>query len=107
MADQTRRYFADSSGSYALALVLLWEYARVHKDEQFVFGPNDLQAARDGGLVLSGRDLDGAARVLAGVPGLQEDREDDPQAASARLAQRAAGLGVPRRDGRGRQPRHA
>lgn len=91
-AGRTRRYFARPGTSqasiYVLALVLLMEYARVH-DEQFVFGPVDVAAARAGGLIISGPDLDGPARVLARVPGLAEHQPGAEEAVPARLAQRA------------------
>lgn len=96
---QTRRFFAlpgaDAGAVYALALVLLLEYARGHQREEFVFGPFDIAKARAGGLVLSGASLSGPAAVLQAVPGLAEYRpEDEPEVAAARLSGRA-GLGVP------------
>ena len=91
-AGRTRRYFAKPGPSqasvYVLALVLLMEYARVH-DEQFVFGPVDIAAARAGGLIISGADLDGPALVLAAVPGLAEHQPGEQEAVPARLARRA------------------
>jgi hypothetical protein len=90
MADQTRRYFADSSASYVLAIIELMEYARAHQGPEFGFGPLDTEELAAGGLVLSGPALDGPAAVLAVIPGLEEDE----QAVPARLARRA-GLGVP------------
>lgn len=91
---RTLRYFSTEPASYALALVQLLEYARSHRAEQFVFGPLDLSAARAGGLVLSGHDLDGPAAVLRAVEGLQL-YEPGAEPASARLSGRA-GLGIPR-----------
>jgi hypothetical protein len=97
-AGRTRRYFAEPGSSqasiYTLALVLLMEYARNHAQE-FVFGPLDVSAARAGGLIISGADLTGPARVLEGVPGLAEYSPGAEEAVPARLAQRA-GLGDPR-----------
>ena len=72
MPEQTRRYFADSSVSYALAAIALVEYAREHRGEEFSFGPLDSRAMAESGLVVSGMSLDGVAAVLAGVPGLAE-----------------------------------
>jgi len=44
------------------------EYARYSKDH-FEFGPMDLDALEDQGLVVSG-DVSGAVKVLEGIPGL-------------------------------------
>lgn len=73
MADQTRRWFADSTLSYALAVISLFEYAREHR-VRYVYGPLDAASMRDGGLSVSGSpgDLEGAAGVLADIPGLAE-----------------------------------
>lgn len=73
MADETRRWFADSSVSYALAAIALLEYAREHR-VKYVFGPLEVRAMLDGGLAVSGspEDLTHAAKVLADVPGLAE-----------------------------------
>lgn len=77
MADETRRWFADSSVSYALAAISLLEYAREHR-VRYVFGPLDTRAMTDGGLVVSGGadDLEHAAKVLAEIPGLAEYQPD-------------------------------
>lgn len=91
---RTLRYFSTEPASYALALVRLLEYARSHRAEQFVFGPMDLSAARAGGLVLSGLDLDGPAAVLKTVEGLQL-YEPGTEPVPTRLSGRA-GLGIPR-----------
>jgi hypothetical protein len=72
VASQTRRWFADSSVSYALAAIALVEYARAHRGEHFEFGPLDTEAMRAGGLTVSGENLDGIAEVLAAIPGLAE-----------------------------------
>jgi hypothetical protein len=71
MPDQTRRYYADTSLSYALAAIALFEYARTHRGE-FVFGPMDVEAMKQAGLTISGPDLAGPAEVLSGVLGLVE-----------------------------------
>lgn len=73
MADETRRWFADSGVSYALAAIALLEHAREHR-VGYVFGPLEVRAMLDGGLVVSGSadDLTHAAKVLSGVPGLAE-----------------------------------
>jgi hypothetical protein len=55
--------------SYSVALLLLMEYSRSSKD-MFEFGPMDLAALENQGLVISGPDLAGAQKVLAGIPGL-------------------------------------
>lgn len=68
----TRRWFADSSVSYALAAIRLIEYARAHKEQHFEFGPMDAEAMRESGLTVSGPDLDGIAELLDGIPGLVE-----------------------------------
>jgi hypothetical protein len=77
VADKTRQWFADSSVSYALGVLALFEHAREHRG-RYVFGPLDMRSMTDGGLTVSGaeRDLDRAASVLAGVPGLVEYRPD-------------------------------
>lgn len=77
MAEETRRWFADSSVSYALAAIALLEYAREHR-VKYVFGPLDTRSMLDGGLVVSGGadDLAHAAKALAGVPGLAEYQPD-------------------------------
>jgi hypothetical protein len=73
VADETRRWYADNTVSYALAALRLFEYAREHR-VRYVYGPLDTASMTDGGLVVSGEpsDLDQAARVLAAVPGLAE-----------------------------------
>ena len=77
MADKTRRWFADSSVSYALATIALVEYAREHR-VRYVFGPLDTKAMTDGGLEVSGtaEALEQAARVLEDIPGLAEYQPD-------------------------------
>jgi hypothetical protein len=73
VADETRQWFADSTLSYALAVIALFEYARLHR-VRYAYGPLDVDSMRDGGLVVSGQasDLERAAEVLAGIPGLAE-----------------------------------
>jgi hypothetical protein len=73
VADETRRWFADSSVSYALAAIALLEYAREHR-VKYVFGPLEVRAMLDGGLVVSGSPdgLAHAVKVLSAVPGLAE-----------------------------------
>jgi hypothetical protein len=55
--------------AYSVALLLLMEHAWTSKDK-FEFGPWDLDALENEGLVISGSDLEGARVVLAGIPGL-------------------------------------
>lgn len=73
MAELTRQWFADSSVSYALAVLKLFEYARDH-DVTYVYGPLDTESMTHNGLTVSGTagDLDEAAAVLATIPGLAE-----------------------------------
>jgi hypothetical protein len=73
VADQTRQWFGDSTLSYALAVINLFEYARTHP-VSYAYGPLDVASMRDGGLVVSGspEDLEAAAAVLAQIPGLAE-----------------------------------
>lgn len=66
----TRRYYADSPLSYALAVIALTEYARDTRDSNFSYGPLDSQAMIRGGLFISGKNLAGPAAVLADIPGL-------------------------------------
>jgi hypothetical protein len=77
VTDETRRWFADSTVSYALGVLALFEYAREHR-VRYQFGPLDTAAMTDGGLTVSGSgdDLERAAVVLAGVPGLVEYQPD-------------------------------
>lgn len=86
--DQTRRYFADSTASYALAFIALLEYARRHrgKEHEFEFGPPDLGSMVAEGLFISGQHLSELASVLAGVEGLAEAEPGaEEQQALARL----------------------
>jgi hypothetical protein len=57
--------------AYSVALVLLMEYSRQSRD-RFEFGPWDLQALEDHGLVVSGPDVSGARKILSEIPGLYE-----------------------------------
>jgi hypothetical protein len=66
---QTLRYRGAMRLAYSLALLLLMEYSRSSKDV-FEFGPLNLDALENQGLVLSGPDLAGAQKVLADIPGL-------------------------------------
>jgi hypothetical protein len=77
VADKTRQWFADSNVSYALGVLALFEHAREYR-ARYVFGPLDIHSMTDGGLTVSGdeADLEDAAAVLAGVPGLVEYRPD-------------------------------
>jgi hypothetical protein len=77
VADKTRQWFADSNVSYALGVLALFEHAREHR-VRYVFGPLDIHSMTDGGLTVSGgeSDLEQAAVVLAGVPGLVEYQPD-------------------------------
>jgi hypothetical protein len=65
---QTLRYRAVMRLAYSVALLELMEYARESK-ASFEFGPMNLDALENQGLVISG-DVAGAAKVLAGVEGL-------------------------------------
>ena len=73
MAELTRQWFADSTLSYALGVIALFEYAR-QNDVRYIYGPLDTESMKNGGLTVSGRaaDLEHAAAVLAGIPGLAE-----------------------------------
>lgn len=77
MAEQTRQWFADSSVSYALGVIALFEHARINST-RYVFGPLDIQSMTDGGLTVSGSDEDlrQAAKVLGEIPGLAEYEPD-------------------------------
>jgi hypothetical protein len=66
---QSFRYRAAMRLGYSVALLLLMEHARTSKDK-FSFGPWDLDALEDQGLIISGLELEGARVVLAGIPGL-------------------------------------
>lgn len=72
MADTTVRYRALSRVSYAHAFLAVIDYAREHPEPDFAFGPLDLSAVEQSGLLLSGPDLQGVVEVLAKVPGLIE-----------------------------------
>lgn len=78
MADKTSQWFADTTASYALAAIALFEHARANRHVNYVFGPLDTKAMTDGGLTVSGseEDLAHAAGVLAGIPGLAEYQPD-------------------------------
>jgi len=65
---QTLRYRGAMRLAYSVALLLLMEHARESKDK-FDFGPMNLDALENQGLVISG-DVAGAAKMLAGVEGL-------------------------------------
>jgi hypothetical protein len=84
----TLRYFADETAAYALALVLLMEYARSTPREEFVFGPFELAKLKAGGLVLSGPGLAGPAAVLSRVEGLAQHEPGAEEAVAARLSGR-------------------
>lgn len=77
MADKTRQWFADSTVSYALGVLALFEHARV-SGASYVFGPLDTHSMTHGGLTVSGSDDDlaQAASVLGQVPGLVEYQPD-------------------------------
>lgn len=66
---QTLRYRGAMRLAYSVALLLLMERARESKDV-FEFGPMDLDALENQGLVVSGLDLAGVQEILAGIPGL-------------------------------------
>lgn len=81
----TLRYFTTEPAAYALALLLLMEYARMHPHADFVFGPMNMPALAAGGLVLSGPALAGPAAVLARVEGLAQHEPGAEEAVVARL----------------------
>jgi hypothetical protein len=55
-----------------MALVQLVRYSRANPEPDFLFGPLELSALDEQGLVVSGEDLDGVSEVLSEVPGLIE-----------------------------------
>ena len=65
---QSLRYRAVMRLAYSVALLRLMEYSRESK-ASFEFGPMNLDALENQGLVISG-DVAGAAKMLAGVEGL-------------------------------------
>lgn len=77
MADETRRWYADSSVAYALAVLTLFETARGQR-VNYVFGPLDTKSLTAGGLTVSGpaQDLDEVSAALSVIPGLVEERPD-------------------------------
>lgn len=72
-ASETRRFRADSSFTYAQAVVLLTEHAR-QTEAEFEFGPLDTEGMLRGGLTVnaSGPDLEKVVELMAGVPGITE-----------------------------------
>jgi hypothetical protein len=64
------RYRAYSNVVYGKAFEVIIRYARAHPEPDFSFGPLDLRAVENGGLVLSGPDLAGISDVLDEVTGL-------------------------------------
>ncbi len=74
MADPTARYFAESRHAYSRVLLELVTYARGHPDD-FTFGPLELGALESQGLAVSGPDLAGVRKLLAGLPGLVQEEE--------------------------------
>jgi hypothetical protein len=74
VADLTRRFFADSPLSYALAAIALVDYARANPGADFAFGPLDSHAMAETGLTITGTDLDGPAGVLERIEGMAEDK---------------------------------
>lgn len=77
MTDKTRRWFADSTIPYALAVLRLFEHSRASKAD-YVFGPLEISAMTDDGLTVSGSEaaLVQAAEVLSAIPGLVEYAPD-------------------------------
>lgn len=75
MTSRTVRYYASSRHIYARALLRLSAYARTHEDD-FSFGPLDLAALENQGLVITGTDLAGAREVLSTVAGLVQEQPD-------------------------------
>lgn len=70
-ASETRRFRADTSFSYAQAVIALTELAR-GGDVEFDFGPLDTTGMLSAGLTVTGPDLNQVAETLAGVTGLAE-----------------------------------
>lgn len=68
----SKRWRAATRASYAIALRDVIIYARAHPEPDFAFGPIDLNALEEQGIVVSGEDLTGVSDVLAKVPGLTE-----------------------------------
>lgn len=71
MPSSTIRWFAASRLVYATALLALVNYAREH-GEEFTFGPLDLSALENSGLVIAGPDLAGVKSLLDGIHGLAQ-----------------------------------
>lgn len=74
MPDFTVRYEAGSRYSYALALKALVEHAR-ESAEDFEVYPADLAMLEHAGLSVTGPDLAGVRKVLAEIPGLEEQTD--------------------------------
>jgi len=73
--EQVLRFRAESRIIYATALVSLTKRAR-SSDEKFTFGPLDMDALEDQGLLISGPDILGwADDFLRQVPGLYRSEE--------------------------------
>jgi hypothetical protein len=68
-AVQSLRYRAAMRLAYSVALLFLIEHARDSKDS-YEFGPMNLDALEDQGLVVTGADLAGVQKILADIPGL-------------------------------------
>lgn len=66
------RYRAATHISYALALIALVRYARVHPEPDFQFGPLNLEALDKQGLVISGVELSDVSDLMEGIEGLTE-----------------------------------
>lgn len=67
----TRRFRADTSFTYAQAVISLTELAR-NGEADFEFGPLDTEGMLHGGLTVTGPDLEPVTALLAEVPGLTE-----------------------------------
>jgi hypothetical protein len=74
VADKTRTWHADSTVPYALAALVLFEFARTHREARYAFGPMTVAAMTDGGLWVAGDpgDVEAAALRLKEIPGLTE-----------------------------------
>jgi hypothetical protein len=70
----TVRYRAESSVSYARAVITLCEYARGSFDD-FDFGPDSIEQLHREGLIVTGPDLEMVERLLEKVPGLYRSDE--------------------------------
>lgn len=72
----TLRYRAESTISYARALYALTVYAHDHHDAWFDYGPLQLEALLDTGLIVAGPgELESVRRLLEEIQGLYPSDE--------------------------------